>query len=192
MRCGGGVKSTLHKFEVSFRNRISKSETVCTNISLLVCDAVARWMGTNVTYEHSALTSRVKMKAPGTTRITVEVSNELHAITPYKTVICKWRQHKILNSGVWQIRCRMGHKWTFTYLVIGKQKEVTHNLNWVFKLQFHLYFDPKPIFSSPMQCKNTLLRILVYSQKEKYYICISCVTEFQRLYTHHFNKTCLF
>jgi hypothetical protein len=84
---------------------------------------IVGWMGTNVTWEHAASVSCVMMKAPGPSKIKYPMN---YRQSPPTTIICTWQQHKILNSGVWQIRCRMGPKWMFTYLVLGKQKKLSY------------------------------------------------------------------
>ena len=68
-----------------------------------------------------ASVSCVMLKAPGPSKISEKYP--MYYMQSPPTIICTSQQHKILNSGVWQIRCRMGPKGTFTYLVIGKPKK---------------------------------------------------------------------
>jgi len=65
-------------------------------------------MGTNVTWEHAASLPCVMMKAPGPSKITVKVSNELHAVTSYNYNLYMtatqnpelWNQANQMQNGV--------------------------------------------------------------------------------------------
>jgi hypothetical protein len=157
-------------------------------------------MGTNVTWEHVASISSVKLYAPGPSKATVKVSNKLHAITSYKNVICTWQQHKILNSGV----CGNQQKnvaWMDIHITSYKQQKMwSHipktiwipiniltgclNYNLLCILNQRLYFPHHCYTSNHLYNFKRVVR-----GTEKYYISISW--EFWRLYTHHFNKTCI-